>query len=150
MSNKVWSLKYIVGNPEVSTWLAEDASNPQSRASALEGAEKIAANGWRVWVEHHKDGDRIYESPAEVDHKAREKENASKPDLSHKAKPHSLEKQRELAKELHGAALAWWENHRPVGWSLRQHLDNPGVNCVGEQERSLAQAVAAAAESGMV
>jgi len=31
---------------------------------------KVAANGWRVWVEHQARPERIFESTAEKDHKA--------------------------------------------------------------------------------
>jgi hypothetical protein len=40
------------------------------------------------------------------------------------------------------AATAWWGRHRPCGWSLEQHLADPAVNCEGEYERQLAEAVA--------
>lgn len=26
------------------------------------------------------------------------------------------------------AALHWWRQHRPVGWSKRKHLEHPMVN----------------------
>ncbi|HDR9497165.1 TPA: hypothetical protein QDC06_000357 [Burkholderia cepacia] len=55
-TTKVWNLTYALGN---TSRVVGDASNPRARASALEGAEKIEANGWRVWVEHHKTGVRI-------------------------------------------------------------------------------------------
>ncbi|MGJ7524024.1 hypothetical protein ACSFA0_26410 [Variovorax sp. LT1P1] len=66
MSTKVWNLLYVPGNPKIFTNVTSNAGNPISRKEALEGAELIAANGWRVWVEHHKTGARIYESDAEV------------------------------------------------------------------------------------
>lgn len=60
MSNKVWSLKYELGT---TSQVSEDAENPQSRKSALAGAKTIAEkNGWKVWVEHHKTGIRIFDS----------------------------------------------------------------------------------------
>lgn len=67
MNVKVWSLKYIVGNTgrEVS-----DASNPQRRAEILAAAQRLAGTGWRAWVEHHTTGRRIFESPAELEHRA--------------------------------------------------------------------------------
>ena len=43
---------------------------------------------------------------------------------------------------LYEAALAWWENKRPVGWTPSEHLANPSVNCVGPAERALAAALA--------
>ena len=59
MTVKVWNLVYQVGN---TARIASDADNPQRRASALEGANKIAANGWHVWVEHHVTKKRIFDS----------------------------------------------------------------------------------------
>lgn len=61
---------------------------------------------------------------------------------------HSLEKQRQALSELQAATLAWWEGHRPVGWDLREHLNNPDVNTTSTRDRLLAQAVAAAVECG--
>lgn len=26
------------------------------------------------------------------------------------------------------AALAWWRSHRPVGWTLQEHLEHPKIN----------------------
>jgi hypothetical protein len=39
------------------------------------------------------------------------------------------------------AAVAWWTQRRPRGWSLEQHLADPLVNCEGSHERRLAEAV---------
>jgi hypothetical protein len=39
------------------------------------------------------------------------------------------------------AAVVWWTEHRPSGWSLEQHLTDPLVNCEGSHERRLAEAV---------
>ena len=66
-SNKVWNLKYALGNTER---IVNDASNPQSKQSALDGAQVVNRNGWRVWVEHNETGERIFESQREKDHKA--------------------------------------------------------------------------------
>ncbi|WP_432263348.1 hypothetical protein [Cupriavidus sp. TMH.W2] len=66
MTTKVWNLMYAVGN---TGWIVGDASNPQQRKSALEGASVIDKNGWRVWVEHHKTGERLYESEREKAHR---------------------------------------------------------------------------------
>ncbi|WP_186168254.1 hypothetical protein [Burkholderia gladioli] len=66
-TTKVWNLTYALGN---TSRIVSDASNPQVRTSALEGAEKIAANGWRVWVEHRKTGERIFESERERAHQS--------------------------------------------------------------------------------
>ncbi|WP_371436315.1 hypothetical protein [Polaromonas sp.] len=60
MSNKVWNLKYELGT---TSRVAADSGNPQSRSSALAGARTIAEkNGWKVWVEHHITGVRIFDS----------------------------------------------------------------------------------------
>lgn len=67
MNTKVWNLMYEVGN---TGRIVGDAGNPQMRAIALEGAEKVAEFGWRVWVEHHESGKRIFESQVEKDHVA--------------------------------------------------------------------------------
>jgi hypothetical protein len=66
MSKPVWSLMYVAGNPAMFTKVTANASNPLSRAEAIEGAEKLAKSGWRVWVEHHQTAKRIFESEAEV------------------------------------------------------------------------------------
>jgi hypothetical protein len=39
-------------------------------------------------------------------------------------------------------AKRWWENLRPTGWSLKSHIDNPGVNTRSLAERDLAEAIA--------
>lgn len=66
-TNRVWNLMYAVGN---TGRIAGDAANPQDRAGALSGAATIAGNGWRVWVEHHASGKRIFESDSEKQHQA--------------------------------------------------------------------------------
>lgn len=63
----------------------------------------------------------------------------------------TIENQREAQAAALQAALAWWESRRPVSWTLRQHLDNPAVNAHGsEAEKTLATAVAAAVEVGVI
>lgn len=47
----------------------DDGSNPLTREEAQEGFEKISKNGWRVWVEHHKTGVRIFENHLELQYK---------------------------------------------------------------------------------
>lgn len=42
---------------------------------------------------------------------------------------------------LERAALAWWINKRPIGWTEIQHLDNPEINCT-IPEQDLARRVA--------
>jgi len=66
MSTKVWNLMYALGNTDR---VVGDAGNPQARRSALEGAAVIDKNGWRVWVEHHETGKRIFESEREKAHR---------------------------------------------------------------------------------
>ena len=58
-SAKNWNLVYKLGNTD---HIAHNSANPQTHASAMEGAAKIAANGWHVWVEHHTTGERAYDS----------------------------------------------------------------------------------------
>lgn len=65
MSVKNWNLMYVAGNPEMFSKVISNASNPLRRSEALENAGKIAANGWRVWVEHKDSGKRIFESEVE-------------------------------------------------------------------------------------
>jgi len=65
MSTKVWNLMYEAGT---TGRVIGDAENPQRRASALQGAATIERNSWRVWVEHHVTGKRIFESALEVAH----------------------------------------------------------------------------------
>lgn len=66
MTTKVWNLMYALGNTNK---VVGDSDNPQSRKSALEGAATIDKNGWRVWIEHHKTGVRIFESDREKTHR---------------------------------------------------------------------------------
>jgi len=40
------------------------------------------------------------------------------------------------------AAIEWWRMKKPMSFSFEDHLANPTVNCVAEQEKALAQAVA--------
>ncbi len=64
MNTKVWNVRYLLGKTEQQLG---DAGNPHNRRSALEIAQKIAGNGWCVWVEHERSGMRIYESQAETE-----------------------------------------------------------------------------------
>lgn len=66
MTTKVWNLMYALGNTRK---VVGDSDNPQSRRSALEGAATIDKNGWRVWIEHHKTGGRIFERDREKAHR---------------------------------------------------------------------------------
>lgn len=65
-----WNLKYIAGNPKTRSHVSSDMDNPQRRSQALDGANKIAKNNWRVWVEHDVTKERIFESDAEKEHLA--------------------------------------------------------------------------------
>ena len=40
------------------------------------------------------------------------------------------------------AAVSWWREHKPRGWSVARHLANPTVNCATHRERRLARAAA--------
>jgi hypothetical protein len=44
--------------------------------------------------------------------------------------------------DVAAASLWWWRQNRPVGWALKRHQREYGVNCKGEAERTLAQACA--------
>lgn len=66
-TNRIWNLMYALGN---TSRVVGDAANPQDRTGALSGAEHVAKNGWRVWVEHKDTGKRIFESAAEQKHRA--------------------------------------------------------------------------------
>ena len=68
-THKVWIIKYVAGNPSVFTRVTTDAAGAIKRGDALAGAEKVAANSWRVWVEHAVTGERIFESDAEKAYK---------------------------------------------------------------------------------
>jgi hypothetical protein len=70
MSKRIWNLKYVAGNPALFTKTTEFGDNPLVRTDALKSAEKLANNGWRVWIEHATSGKRIFESLAEQQHNA--------------------------------------------------------------------------------
>lgn len=63
---------------------------------------------------------------------------------------HCIDKQREALQALQQASLAWWTSKRPVGWTLRKHLDTRDVNTSTASERAMATAVAAAVECGAI
>jgi uncharacterized protein YgfB (UPF0149 family) len=46
-------------------------------------------------------------------------------------------------KILKKAAISWWENNRPVGWTLQHHLAHHQINTRNRCEQDLADAVAA-------
>lgn len=64
-TQKCWILKYIAGNPAMFTRVTTDGAGASMRGDALAGAATVAANGWRVWVEHAVTGKRIFESDVE-------------------------------------------------------------------------------------
>lgn len=39
------------------------------------------------------------------------------------------------------AAVSWWAQKRPLSYSLRDHIREPMINCVGPVERHLAMMV---------
>ena len=47
-----------------------------------------------------------------------------------------------LHQRLFLAAYQWWRNHRPVAYTLEQHLQNPTTNTTTADEQALAVAVA--------
>lgn len=62
-----------------------------------------------------------------------------------------IEMKRSANDQVLQAALAWWQAHRPTGYDLRQHLDNPTVNINGnDSDRHLALAIARAVEIGLI
>lgn len=72
---------YEVGN---TGRIVGDSDNPQSRKKALEGAATIDQNGWRVWVEHHQSGARVFESEREKAHRMKGSESADEqPDTNY-------------------------------------------------------------------
>jgi hypothetical protein len=70
VTQKIWNLMYVAGNPGIRSKVSANASNPMKRAEALAAAERVAANGWRVWVEHSVNGTRIFESDVEKSYRA--------------------------------------------------------------------------------
>ena len=66
MTKKVWKLHFVAGNPKLFDKAA--GGEIMARWEAIEAAQRMSANGWRAWVEHHETGVRIYESDAEKSH----------------------------------------------------------------------------------
>lgn len=71
-TQKIWNLMYVAGNPKMFTKVIANASNPLKRSEAVEAAEQISKNGWRVWVEHVETKERIYESAIEIQYRQTE------------------------------------------------------------------------------
>lgn len=65
MGKKIWNLMYRVGS---TARVIGSADNPQTRKSALEGADTITKNRWCVWIEHHTSGKILYRNSDEVDY----------------------------------------------------------------------------------
>lgn len=63
-NNKIWYVRYVVGNPVMFSKIRTSAASPQDRKSAIADAQHIGAGRWRVWVENAA-GQRIFESAIE-------------------------------------------------------------------------------------
>jgi hypothetical protein len=48
----------------------------------------------------------------------------------------------EMDQLIVAAALEWWVQFRPTGWTMQQHLEQPTVNCTTPKDADLARAVA--------
>jgi hypothetical protein len=59
----------------------------------------------------------------------------SKKPINHKIYVH---KQGTLSREIR----SWWLQFRPVGWTTKQHMENPTVNTVSDSDRRLAKIAA--------
>lgn len=46
------------------------------------------------------------------------------------------------AEQIIALAIKWWSIHKPVDWTLAQHLGNPTVNLPTPAEQALAIAIA--------
>lgn len=59
---KIWSFKYVVGNPAMFSRVTSCADNPMARSEALAAAGEVAnyGGGWRVWGEREDTGKRKY------------------------------------------------------------------------------------------
>lgn len=64
MSKKIWSVHFVAGNPAIMKKVRTTTESPMLRSKALEAAQVIANNGWRVWVSDDA-GERIFESDTE-------------------------------------------------------------------------------------
>lgn len=47
-----------------------------------------------------------------------------------------------MSKRLEDAAIAWWEQRRPLRWTLNQHLRYPDVGVYTKSGEALAKEVA--------
>ena len=66
-THKVWALRYVAGNPEIFDKVTTDASGPHLRTTAIALAQRLNGmnGGWRIWVEHTRSGERIYQNETE-------------------------------------------------------------------------------------
>lgn len=151
MNKKCWNLCYVAGNPAHFTQVTKDATSPMTRADALESAQTVAQNGWRVWVEHTERPERIFESYQEIAFRT----GAAPGSTADSSTPgtlagHAPAPAADPQASLQLAATLWWESIRPLGYSLQAHFANPGVNTTSEAQRHLAHAVAAFLKASVV
>lgn len=64
-TQRCWILKYVAGNPAMSTRVCTEEYALCRRGVTLSAAEQVAANGWGVWIDYAVTGERIFESEAE-------------------------------------------------------------------------------------
>jgi hypothetical protein len=117
-STKVWHVKYQIG---ATSRVASSAANPQTRKGATEMAKKIANdNGWKVWVEHGKTGERIFDSVGSV---------PSEFALKITKKINEEEAQKALAARIAGSTFrpVLWSDiykvkNRELGWGIEEKM----------------------------
>ena len=66
---KIWTLKYVVGNPEIFTQVRQ--SQNLTKSKAMEGFKNLD-NRWRKWVE--MDGIPVLESDAQREFRRKEED----------------------------------------------------------------------------
>ncbi|WP_018984035.1 hypothetical protein [Salinimonas chungwhensis] len=64
-TQKVWNVKFVVGNPKIYKEVKTDQQGPFRKGDAVERATVRADKGWRAWVEHTETKKRIFESDVE-------------------------------------------------------------------------------------
>jgi len=55
----------------------------------------------------------------------------------------------DLRKAAREALIAWWEEHRPMGWTAEQHRAQPTVNAQSETDKPLMEIAAAASRAAL-
>jgi hypothetical protein len=55
----------------------------------------------------------------------------------------------DLTKAAREALIAWWEDHRPLGWTAEQHRAQPAVNAQSETDKPLMEIAAAASRAAL-